>query len=203
MEEEGSFSTRRRGVGCLVALFAVALLIFGWIKYREYRHYRDIVPFGLRVTGIEYRAENDFGGVGLPGDNETGVVVYSLEPKQAQQLAQEGLNAVSRLGRQKGTWEPDDPRRKALYGSWMPTPALDVAAADWKVHSAQRPPTGQPIRIREFLDKYGFDIPVARPVEREIDESLATPGSYFSFARGGKVFILMPARRKGVLAYAG
>lgn len=148
------------------------------------------VPNPLHVAWIEYRLEDSFGGVGLPGDNETGFVVYRLTRKSTQWARNKGPH----LG-------------EALPGgirNWHPTPINDnESQSRWHHYDRDRAKHDHPVTIAEYLDAYGFPIPIEKGRDDDANRAIRERGSFYSYGRGGTVTIVDPARGKVYFAYAG
>ncbi|WP_394658122.1 hypothetical protein, partial [uncultured Novosphingobium sp.] len=57
--------------------------------------------------------------------------------------------------------------------------------------------------LQEYLDKYGFSIPIEKGVDREFNDAIQKPGSFYKYERGGSVTVIDIARGKIYFAYAG
>lgn len=184
--DEWSWSKRLGFFGAGVVVIASPFLVF---KVTELRFVLARVPEPLHVSWIEYRLEESW-GIGLPGDNETGFVIYRLTNRSAD------------WARSKG------PRlREFLSGGpdhWHPTP-VDDGAADGRWHPYDDDSKVPPHRanIREYLDKYGFSIPVEKDRAGEADWAIQRPGSFYSYGRSGSITIVDPQHGKVYFAYAG
>jgi hypothetical protein len=178
-------------------MIAVACLLLAGVPYllvqsHERQWLLARVPAPLEVASVEYQLEKSWGLGFMPGDNETGFVVYRLNSSSAEWARTQG----SRLGH-------------LLPGGaskWLPTPASDER---WHPYdhdpqmmsvrrAKQHPPT-----IAEYLEKYGFTIPIKAGRDAEADQSIQSEGSFYSFGRGGSVTIIDAIRGKVYFAYAG
>lgn len=209
MGEEGdsNLAANRIGFwrGCLLFVVLLFLVVAGCFRFSEYRRQYARVPMGLDVAGISYSKEESW-GIGMPGDNETGIIVYRLDDKVAKVLETGGLKAINELGKQgSDAWTMDDARRKRLYDEWIATPyTLRECASvrqgdDWVVDAktCRYFPT-----LGAYLDRYGFGIEVDQTVRRDVDKALSTSGSYYSHSRSG-IFLIAPSLQKAVFFYAG
>ncbi|MDE8651907.1 hypothetical protein [Novosphingobium album (ex Liu et al. 2023)] len=177
-----------------VAIVSAGLLVvtspYLAFKAYELRFVLARVPSPLHVAWIEYRLEDSFGGIGLPGDNETGFVVYRLTGASAQWARSKG----QRLG-------------EALPGgaeSWHATPVDESGVRNsWHHYDSEAEKHGHSATIAEYLDKYGFSIPIEKGRDDEANRAIREPGSFYSYGRGGSVTIIDPARGKVYFAYAG
>lgn len=150
------------------------------------------VPEPLKVASVDYRLEESW-GIGGPGDNETGFVVYSLTDDSAAWARTKGAQLGSAL---------DDP--KTHYADWLPTPVdIEVSQARWI--DADAPGNMQTTKptIGAYLDAYGFSIPVDREYRDQMDHVIQNPGSIYTYGRGGSITVVDPARGKVYFAYAG
>ena len=89
----------------------------------------------------------------------------------------------------------------ALSGSgvWRPTPAKDEYDR-WN-HGDEIGPEGPD--FRNYLARYGFEIPVDQKRIDEANGVVRNPGSFYSYGRGGSVTVIDPKRGKLYYAYAG
>lgn len=158
-------------------------------KIHELNLVFERVPDPLRAIWIEYREEKSWGH-GLPGDAETGVVVYRLTDGSARRAQAEG-----------------DRLRESLpggYESWHPTPIAnwDYDGSPWRKSrdNIKNSPHGPD--IKEYLDKYA-PIPIDQQRIDEINQAIRTTGSFYSYGRGGSITIVSPMNEKVYFAFAG
>lgn len=197
----GLFLLRKRWQGTApeqwirrVAIILAGLLVLAspYLLYKanEIRFVLARVPSPLHVAWIEYRLEDSFGGMGLPGDNETGFVVYRLTDASGQWARSKG----ARLG-------------EALPGgvkSWQATPVDDSGVrSPWHHYNSAPGKHGHPATIAEYLDAYGYLIPIEKGRDDDANRAIREPGSFYSYGLGGSVTIVDPARGKVYFAYAG
>jgi hypothetical protein len=172
--------------GTGIAVIAAPYLAF---KVVEHRSLLARVPAPLHVARIEYRVEEAW-GIGLPGDNETGLVVY-------------------RLTRESARWARDEGRRlpQSLRGTneWRPTP-VDVWADGgfrWHLRGRKNRIATPAADISQYLSKYGFPIPLEPSRINEVNRAIRTSGSFYSYGRGGTLTIVDPTWGKVYFVYAG
>jgi hypothetical protein len=73
---------------------AVVIVVFyGLFKATAHYNRMSYLPADIKAAGILYSKEENWGSIllALPGDNETGVVMYSLSDAQADEINSEGL----------------------------------------------------------------------------------------------------------------
>lgn len=173
----------------IVTAMLLAAFALPWAGYRMLKHdwHLRLLPKSLGVTRVLHVEEKAW-GFGGPGDNETGVIVYELPAEAARRVEAGGVTYLSSL-------EHSYP--------WSPTPIQ--GDDDWLRHDGLNDPRPQGYRPRlaDFLDRYGFSIPIEDSVLALADEALNTPGAYYASARGGGLLIVAPRARRVVLAYAG
>ncbi|WP_174279410.1 hypothetical protein [Sphingomonas bacterium] len=172
--------------GCV--LLATGVLVGGpvaAIKMVEHRIVLARVPDPLRVSMIEYRSEEDGGGVGLPGDNETGFVVYRLTADSARWARAQGLRLPGKL-------LPANADLRA-------TPVDGEADHGWR---AARGTSRSPPTMATYLNRYGFGID-PHGYDAEANAAIRSPGSFYTYGRGGSITIVDPGRGKVYFAYAG
>lgn len=179
------------GVGFVVAPYVA-------LKFEERRRILARVPQPLDVAEIEFRVEELYGMGFMPGDNETGFVVYRLTDASA-------------------LWARDQRHRlgEALEGTesaWLVTPVDDRGSeqAIRKWHPYDKPPVPgteriarDPPSVSEFLGKYGFEIPIDARFEREADDAIQSEGSLYRYGPGGSVTVVDPNKGKVYFFYAG
>lgn len=183
----------------LIALVVVVAVAFIWFKTYEYRFKMGFIPSGLTVMATIYESE-EIWGFG-PGGNETGMRVYELSTDSARRLiaASNALQDDSAIRGLMG--RANAPQND--YDEWRRTPVDPLTTAlEW----GQRSNRGQerhPPRLREYLDVYGFGIPIDAEVERSFDNVIQTPGAFYAYGGGGAVIVVSPQTRRVFIAYAG
>jgi hypothetical protein len=167
------------GLGCLLPTAAVIGLGYGAFEISEHRSRMNLMPADLDVTGIVYSEEKNWGSalLPLPGDNETGFLIYSLSDAIANTIAMEGLgffrrsdNIDRRIGMQR------------TFTNWNETPLGNT--------------------ISGYLNHFGFGIRIDRAVEAAVDDAISKPGSFYCYGRYGLV-IVIPQAKRAIFAYAG
>jgi hypothetical protein len=183
--------------GCLTAFVTVLIAApVGSFIYSQHRNtidLVDLVPADLEVISVIYDKQKDWGTplLRLPGDNETGLIVFGLPDPVAEKIMTDGVayfNRPANVARRFGG--------QTTYMEWQETPL--VPSAKWTA-SDQQPSR---INIEDYLNKYGFGIEIDKGIEVMVNESLSTPGNYYSYGRYGLV-IVIPKARRVVYTYAG
>ncbi|WP_429806791.1 hypothetical protein [Ensifer sp. B1-9] len=153
---------RRRGLIIAIGLLAI-LSPYVASKITERRYVLARVPEPLEVAEVEYRLEELFGVGFMPGDNETGFVVYRLTQESADWARKQGSRLGDVLSGEKGTWRatPVDDRRD----EWHPYD-------DEPEMMAMELPARHPPNLEEFLDKYGFSIPIQKGRTDEANKAI-------------------------------
>lgn len=181
-----------------LGLAAIALPYVA-IKIGERRSVLARVPEPLEVAEIEYRLEESWGVGFMPGDNETGFVVYRLTDDSADWARKQGSQLGNMLEGAKGAWREtpvDDSSDETAIGRWHTYDRdLDMMAVERPKH--------HPATIFEYLEKYGFTISIAQGRDHEANQSIQSSGSFYSYGKGGSVTIIDPGRGKVYFAYAG
>ncbi|NEI19804.1 hypothetical protein GUK30_10305 [Rhizobium leguminosarum] len=179
-----------------LVVFASPYIAF---KIKERNNVLARVPEPLEVAEIEYRLEESWGLGFMPGDNETGFVVYRLTNDSADWARKQGSQLGNMLEGAKGAWREtpvDDSSDQPAIGRWHPYDRdPDMMAVE---RPKRHPPT-----IFEYLEKYGFTISIAQGRDHEANQSIQSSGSFYSYGRGGSVTIIDPGRGKVYFAYAG
>jgi len=139
---------------------------------------------------ILYRNEENWDSVllPLPGDNETGILMYELPDATAGKIGSEGVSFFSRLGNVE--------RRvgyQRAYSEWHETPIVD--GGGWSVSKFGR-------KISDYLNQYGFGIDADKSAEAMADDAISTPGNFYSHGPIGLV-IVIPKLKRVIFAYAG
>ncbi|MBY5358783.1 hypothetical protein HFO97_02040 [Rhizobium leguminosarum] len=169
------------------------------IKIGERNYVLARVPKPLEVAEIEYRLEESWGVGFMPGDNETGFVVYRLTDVSADWARKQGRQLGNMLKGAKGAWREtpvDDRSDETAIGQWHPYDR------DSDMMAVERPKR-HPATIFEYLEKYGFTISIEHGRDDEANQSIQSSGSFYSYGEGGSVTIVDPGRGKVYFAYAG
>lgn len=179
-----------------VLMLAAAVAAFYVVDYfMDRRHVLARVPEPLEVETVEYRLEQAWGLGFMPGDNETGFVVYRLTAPSAEWATAQGQNLRDQLsgGAEK----------------WRPTPVDESEVDAWHHYDhdpgmmTETRPDKHRTTISEFLEKYGFTIAIEQGRDAEANHAITSEGSFYSYGRGGSVTIVDPARGKVYFTYAG
>lgn len=184
----------------LAAACVVALPALVWTAL-VYHHHLSFVPRRMNVWWVRHAAEESWGSLGLPGDNEIGIIVYDMPERLRQDLQSDGLAWLSKL-------PIDRTGDRADFGDWRLTPI--PTTLHW-TDPAQCPPAttdryrivypnGCP-SITGFLGGYGLPASFDPEVERMVNEALALPGTFYAFDQIG-ILILIPARQRIVYVYS-
>lgn len=147
------------------------------------------VPKPLRVEQTEYAVEKS-SGIGMPGDNETGFVVYRLDTNSADWLRHHRLPPSS--------VSPDEP--------WSPTPVIAQRHSHpWHSYDDEHMGFDGPhtTSVEEYLNQWGYDVPVASVWLRRADNLINSKGSFYRYGRGGAVTLIDPAAGRVYFFYAG
>lgn len=174
-----------------VAAVAVGMLL-DWRKsvIQAEKNRLSLIPQQFAVRKIMY-AEEKCSGVGLSGgDNCTGVFVYELPQATTRAIQQHGLAYF------RGFGQTSVNKQFGPFGEWRTTPIDPGLEWVWVQHSVPLPPP----TLSGFLGHESFSIDVDSKIERDIDDSIISPGSFFAYDRYG-VMIVMPARNKMAYAY--
>ena len=171
---------------------AVVIVVFYGL-FTTIAHYNRMsyLPADIKAAGILYSKEENWGSIllALPGDNETGVVMYSLSDAQADEINSEGLkffylseNVEQRIG-----------YKQQSFSQWYETPLADNDHR-WAFTPGRK--------IANYLGKYGFGIDIDPSIVALVDDAISKPGSFYSYGRVGLV-IIIPKAKRALVAYAG
>jgi hypothetical protein len=176
----------------LLALFA--LLPVSAFQLIEQERLLSVVPSSMNVSKVLYASE-EISGLGfLPGDNETGVIVYEMPDALADALSENAQAHFEAL--------PDDTGRRPQdrHLVWLETPVADDER--WPVPSDVHGPWDGHRRIRDYTDQYVLTAEIEPSVEALANEALSRPGSYYAHTYFG-VLILIPESKRIIYAYSG
>ncbi|WP_246728497.1 hypothetical protein [Microvirga terricola] len=181
----------------MIVIAGLLLVGVPYLLVQRYEHQLLLarVPAPLEVASVEYQLEESWGVGFMPGDNETGFVVYRLTNASAEWARNQGSRLGDMLPGGASRWHPT-PVKNAHDNGWHPYDH------DPQMMSAQRAEQHLPT-IAEYLEKYGFTIPIESGRDSEADQSIQSEGSFYSYGRGGSVTIVDPIRGKVYFAYAG
>jgi len=181
--------------GCLVALaLVVATPVIAW-KFFAYFVEMNRIPDGLSINGKIHGEEQTF-GFG-PGGAETGLAIYVLSSDDAERLKAQNATLIDsdRIGAAMG--------QSGKFGAWRRTPIdVDGDPRSWGESGQVETPRAAP-RIRNFLGRYGFAIPVEPPVEALVDSVISTDGAYYAYGQGGSLIVVAPKQELIIFAFAG
>jgi hypothetical protein len=60
-----------------------------------------------------------------------------------------------------------------------------------------------PLSIRNFLEIYGFAIPLDPAMEKFANRVIWSKGAYYAYGRGGSLIVVAPREKVIIFAYAG
>lgn len=190
---------------CTLVVILAILAIAGLFRIEEHKRLYARVPLGLEVDGVSYTKEKNW-GIGMPGDNETGIIICRLSDDVAKALEKGGVRAIGRLGKQTGgPWTLHDSRRKRLYDKWIATPYTLRRCSSIRTGNEW---TDDPKTCRfyetldSYLGQYGFGIEIDPAVRDAINRALSISGNYYSHGRVG-VFLIAPSQKMAAFFYAG
>jgi hypothetical protein len=184
----------RRSLIVISCLLPISVPYYLGKRY-EHQFLLARIPAPLEVAAVEYRLEKSWGVGFMPGDNETGFVVYRLTSNSAEWARNQGSQLGDKL-----------PGRTS---KWHPTPVEDAGDKGWHPYDhdpqmmSEKRAANHPPTIEEYLEKYGFIIAIENGRDTEADQAIQSEGSFYSYGRGGSVTIVDPIRGKVYFAYAG
>ena len=183
--------------GCLVAIVCILVIPFTLYKYASYQseawsHQFKLshFPAYLKITKITYEKSKHW-GIGGPGDNETGVLVYELPPQISKSIRTGGLAFLQRteFEHQHAT------KSLAKPFVWYSTPInTDEHWIDKPVNE---------IQIADFLTRWGYGIDIDSSVQASLNQVLGSKGNFYTPAWGGGIAIIAPSMEKAFFVYAG
>jgi hypothetical protein len=183
----------------LIALVVVVAAAFILFKAYEHDFKMGFIPSGLTVTATIYENEKTW-GFG-PGGNETGLRVYELSSDSAQLLIA-ASNALQNDSAIRGLMGRANAPRSD-YFEWRRTPVDPMTnTLKWGQEPTRGPEQKTP-RLQDYLNVYGFGIPIDAEVERSFDSVIQAPGAFYAYGAGGAVIVVSPETRRVFIAYAG
>jgi hypothetical protein len=180
-----------RWIGPIGFLVCIALVVSFKLYERQFR--LGHVPGGLNASTVLYAAEQSWGlpFFLLPGDNETGLIVYELPDGTAKEIQKIGIDYFTKMPQKAG----DSRDWHGRYETWQSTPIL-LEGSDSGTN------TTNSSEIANYLNRYGFGISIDSQIEQEINKAISKPGSFAAYGRNG-VLIVIPDIRRVVYAYRG
>lgn len=200
-----AFNNMRTRTNFLGSTFAILIgFLLSSCNLLESSNRLNYVPNGLNVSKVLYAKEESW-GFG-PGGNETGIVVYELPDETVKVIEQKGISFLNALPEKRRPSNDND--WHGVFREWHATPIDDeiwtkytscecLRDGELKARSALKKPM-----LFNYLNRYGFAIPIDNDVEKEIDDSISIGDSYFAYGRIG-VFIVMPKLKKAAFIYNG
>lgn len=178
-------------INLFILLILLSFYIFIYLQYKswEEKRYLEIIPYGLNVSKVLY-ANNESWGFG-PGGNETGVIAYELPAEDAIEIQKIG---IAKFSKETGGFSD--------FGNWQQTPITLTDAWQGPRIGSEPIQNIQITKIANYLDRWGFSIPIDPKIESEIDYTISKPGSYYAYDRSG-IIIVIPSIKKVIYAYAG
>lgn len=182
-------------IGAALTVFAG---VFAYVLYGawEASYRREVIPYGMPVSKVRYAKEASW-GFG-PGGNEAGVIVFELPDAVALEIQRSGIAYFTSLPKRRsrpGEW-------RGIYELWSETPV--PPSENWgplPTRGAQSSSGFVPM-LSDYLDRYGFGIPIDGDVHKQIDDAIQSPGSYFAYGRIG-MLIVAPRERSVFYVYNG
>lgn len=164
----------RQTRACLLSclLLCIALIAAVWVLAAP--NHLSLLPPQLGVQKVLY-AETDSWGFG-PGGNETGVVLYELPPHLAHK----------------------NPNSLLPELEWEATPLQ--GHREWFEGEGASQTVAGPL-LENYLNQYGFGIPIKAELARDINQAVSAPGSWYAYTRHG-VVVLMPLINRVAFVYA-
>lgn len=164
---------------------SLVIALFAFYEFSIYQFHLGFLPDGMNVWKQIYAKEKAW-GIGMPGDNETGLIMFELPNSASKNVMKDGINFLKTL----------HPGNKCS-NEWQETPQL--TNTDWFNNESN---AGIP-NVEHYLNRYGFGIPFDGAIIHDINQSIAMSGSYVSYCRGGGAVIVMPKINRIAFAYSG
>lgn len=173
----------------------IALMVgLPWGGYQLYirDHHLSFVPEAMNVSNVLYVSEQSW-GFG-PGGNETGLLVFEIPTSVAEELKDRGIDYLKGL--------PANTRQgwHGRYTDWHETPL--IVDDDWGSASYEGQRYWTSPGIGDYLNKYGFPVPLDGEWEHLANRALSTPGNFYAYGRIGLI-IIVPDELRVIYAYNG
>lgn len=160
-------------------------------------HHLSFIPEGMNVQKVLYSEEKAWGWG--PGANETGVIVYELPSSTAKKIKDANIDYFAALPAQT-SGNGRDWRR--IYRPWKPTPITEDERV-WFKNTVSDETTSAP-KLDNYLNRYGFGIPIQPQVEDMVDKVISTPGSFYTYGQGGGgTIVVSPSIYRVFYIYSG
>lgn len=173
----------------LIAIAAGVVAI--WAKSSEKNRFLRMAPAGLGVSQVLYAREESW-GFG-PGGNESGVIMFELPVDVARAIERQGIAFLDQCASARGLVRGASASRTAYQ--WKATP-VPIEGSDDSTNSTQS------YNIDEYLNRYGFGLPIDKKLARNINDALSSQGNFVD-DNGRRLIIIMPKAAKLVVAYRG
>ncbi len=191
-----------RKISKLIIFFTcltMAISSYGYFIYPEKIYNKKIeayllkqVPKSLNVKKSIY-AVTEHHGIGFPGDNETGFIVYKIPTAQSELIYNLGISYLNNLPEIK---ENDFKKKYELTSEWMNTPIKKDN--EWKMEIEH----GDSVVMNQ-LCRYGFCIDIEKEYEDIANTIITNPGSYYAYRKGGATIIISPQKQMIIYLYSG
>ncbi len=130
-------------------------------------------------------------GLGMPGDNETGFVVYKLTPDSVDWLRHASLPLALSV-------KPGD--------DWRSTPVDAIRGEHpWHPYDGTKMGYDKPHRtsVAEYLDQWGYEVSIDSGWLERANWLINSPGSFYRYGRGGSMTLVDPRHGRVYFFYAG
>jgi hypothetical protein len=166
------------------------LLLQAWTT----KHRLRSIPPSWGVTTILY-AEEEAWGIG-PGGNESGLIVYQLPRKFSAQLTSIGPQFLAT--RTDAAQSTGGSKIRSSYNNWRETP---IANEPWLCAIETCPEPGK-LSINNYLGRYGHGISLPMQLSDEINQLIATPGTFYAQNAVG-VLLVSSKNGRAYFVYSG
>jgi hypothetical protein len=188
----------RKALGYKFAAMAVAAICIVFLVRRHEEQSRfDHLPEIFGPASITYFKEETW-GIGMPGDNETGVIMYEISMGTTREIQASRLAFFGKPGDLLFSRD-----KQNHYFDWQPTPVTELFATKELCGPSRTDMATDCAQVMQrYLGRYGFGIEVEPAFLKSINAALSQPGSFVGQGRHG-LLIVVPSARKVVYAYAG
>jgi hypothetical protein len=157
------------------ASFPLTWPVVAWKRY-EYHNALSLVPAGLHVTSIRFKA-TEFMGFG-PGGSEAGLLLFNLPDVVARDIARDGITYFNAMER-----SPESRAAHKDYWEWQQTPAVHPGF-----------PVGSELCVYDACSDIPFD------VQKQVNAITASTDNYFAFGRNA-IVVVSPGEKTVIVHY--
>lgn len=160
-----------------------------YITYYHYEKEFDLsfVPDALGIHSVSYHKEESW-GIGGPGDNESGILVYPLSNEISKQISEQGINFFRNIPPNTNQRDRDF---RGYYTNWSETPVKSTTFWAYRENSSK-------LYISDYVCRYGFCIDIDPIIETNANLIVNSTGNYYAYGRTGLIIV---SPKKNIVLY--